>query len=139
MQELTLFISHHAELSAAAVIIFTLLLIVEYLRARQKAVSINPAQATQLINHQHAVVIDIRDPDSFKQGHIVDAHSMTSQDARGNNKKIEKYKNKPVIVVCHNGQESQKVAASLLKQGYNAYSISGGIRAWVNAQMPLVK
>jgi rhodanese-related sulfurtransferase len=100
---------------------------------------ITATQAVQLINRQNAAIIDIRATDSFRKGHIIDAVSLTSKEIMDGSKKIEKFKNKPVIIVCNAGIESQKIAALLLKQGYNAFSLSGGIRAWSEAELPLVK
>jgi len=52
---------------------------------------------------------------------------------------LEKFKSKPIIVVDNSGFESQKIASFLLKQGYTAYSLNGGMRAWATAQMPIIK
>jgi rhodanese-related sulfurtransferase len=139
MQELILFISNHPMLSIATGTILLLVLLVELMRSRKNSFSISPLQAIQLINHNNAVVIDIRQNDVFRKGHIIDAQSMTWQEIRDNAKKLEKWKNKPIIIFCSTGLESQKVAALLLKQGYNAHSLAGGMRAWLEAQMPLVK
>lgn len=139
MQELTTFINLHPTLAIAALIVLILIMCVEFLRAKRNTFSINATQLTQKINHENAVVIDVRPREIYLKGHIIDAHSMTPAEIRENTKKLEKFKAKPIIVVCATGVESQKIAALLLKRGYNAYSLSGGIRAWIEAQMPLVK
>ncbi len=54
-------------------------------------------------------------------------------------KKLDRLKNKPLIVVCDNGVDSQKAAASLSKQGYTVFALAGGLRAWSGAELPLVK
>ena len=139
MQEITAFISNHPVLSIIAVIVFILVVIVELMRTKQSNVRIAPAQATQFINHDNAVVIDIRPQDAYRKGHIIDAVSLSQQDMKDTPKKLEKYKIKPIILVCATGVESQKIATLLLKRGYNAYSLAGGMRAWDQADMPLVK
>lgn len=139
MQDITTFISNHAMLFFAAVVVFVVLLIVEALRAKRGSFNIDPLKTTQLINHQNAIVIDIRDPEAFRKGHIIDAILMPITDIKQLGKKIEKLKLKPLIIICAAGIESQKIAAFLLKNGYNAYSLAGGMRAWLNAQMPIVK
>ena len=64
---------------------------------------------------------------------------MSAKDLRDDSKKREKFRLRPIIIADPAGLESQKLASILLKQGYNAYSLSGGMRAWIEAQMPIVK
>jgi rhodanese-related sulfurtransferase len=139
MQDLSLFISNHLALTYAFAFALILLMVVEFLRVRRMTYRIDVKDAIQLINRKNAVIIDIRAPDLYRTGHIIDAISMTPRDILENPKKVEKFKSKPMIVVCLGGVESQKVAAFLLKEGYNAFSLSGGIRAWSEAELPLVK
>lgn len=139
MQDLTVFIAHHMGLTYAFAALFVALMIIEFLRAKRNNLRVDTTQAVQLINRQNAVVIDVRTKDIFRTGHIIDAIQINGSDLQTNNKKIERYRAKPIILVCENGNESQKIAALLLKQGYNAYSLSGGLRAWTEAELPLVK
>lgn len=125
MQDLFTFIANHMALSYAFVAALILLTIVEFLRMKRSDVGITTAQAVQLINRQNANVVDLRASENFKQGHIIDAVSLTAKEITDGSKKIEKLKSRPVIIVCNAGMESQKIAALLLKQGYNAFSLSG--------------
>jgi rhodanese-related sulfurtransferase len=139
MQELITFINHHLLLSAVTAIVLLLVLIVEMLRAKRRGAAMTPARVTQMINREQAVILDLRAQEIFRKGHIIDAISMTPQEVQENSKKLEKYKNKPIVLVCAMGMESQKTAALLQKQGYNVCCLSGGMRAWTNAEMPVVK
>lgn len=139
MQAFITFAQQHAALSLALATVFLLLVVIELMRAKRHLLDISPATATQMINKDNAVVIDIRGKDAYKQGHIIDALSLPSSELSDNTKKIEKHRIKPLIIVCGVGIESQKVATALLKNGYNAYSLAGGMRAWLDAQMPVVK
>lgn len=139
MQDLTVFINNHPLLSIATAAVLALVMIVELMRGKRRGFQLTPQQTTQMINHDNAVVIDIRPNDVYRKGHIIDAQSMTPQEVKASGKKLEKLKNKPIILVCGTGGESQKLAALLLKQGYNAYALAGGTRAWTDMQMPLVK
>jgi rhodanese-related sulfurtransferase len=139
MQDLTTFISNHLFLALAAAAVFVLAMLVELLRARRNVFNITPVRTTQLINRENAVVIDIRPVETYRQGHIIAAYSMPDQDSKQTLKKLEKFKNRPIIVAANAANESQKIAALLLKHGYNAYSLAGGMRAWSEAQMPLIK
>jgi rhodanese-related sulfurtransferase len=139
MQDLTVFIANHMALSYSFAGLLILLLFIEFFRAKRNKVRINTAYAVQLINRQHANVVDIRPEDSYRGGHIIDATCISANELSQNQKKIERFKNKPLILVCGTGTDSQKIAASLAKQGYNIYAIAGGMRAWSDAGLPLVK
>lgn len=139
MQDFINFISHHPMLFAATLVVLFILMIVELMRNRRNIFNLTPLQTTQKINHDNALVIDIRDKESYRKGHITGAISLPLQDIKDHPQKIEKYKGRSLIFVCSTGIESQKMAAHWLKHGYNAYSLSGGVRSWNEAQMPLIK
>jgi rhodanese-related sulfurtransferase len=133
MQEFILFTSQHIGLTMALGVILILLMLLEFIRAKRNTFCIDPLAMTQLINHQHAAVIDLRVEDHYNKGHIIDAVLMPHP------KKLEKYRTRPIIFVCATGLESQKRAAFLRKDGYNAYALTGGMRAWLAADMPTIK
>jgi len=139
MQDITTFITNHPFLSLMIAVIIVLLMILEWIRLQRNTFQVTPFTATQLINRDKAVVIDIRPTESFNKGHIIDAESMPAQELKDHLQKLEKFKGRPIIIVCTAGVESQKIAALLLKQGYNAYSLASGMRAWKEANMPIVK
>ena len=138
MQDLTVFITHHPFLSAATLAVLILVMLVEFIRAKRNVFNINPAEVTQLINRENALVIDIRQNEVYRKSHIIDALSIDTKDIHKQPNKLEKFKARPIIIVDNSAHESQKIAALLLKRGYNAYSLSGGMRAWNEAQMPVV-
>jgi rhodanese-related sulfurtransferase len=139
MQDLEAFISNHWQLAYGFAAVLTLLVIVEFLRARRATSMVDTKRAVHLMNRENATVIDTRMNDAFRQGHIIDAVTLSLDDLQQNNKKLERLKNKPVILICNTDAEAQKTAASLAKQGYNSYALAGGIRAWKEAGLPLVK
>jgi rhodanese-related sulfurtransferase len=139
MQEFTTFLANHWALTLSTAMVFVLISFIEAARAKGKAFDINPLQATQKINHDHAAVIDVRSADAYKSSHIIGAHAVKIEEILKNPKKLEKFKACPLILIGQSGSEAQKIAAFLLKNGYNAYSLAGGMRAWVEAKMPVVK
>lgn len=139
MQDLTTFIANHMGLTYAFAIVVILLFIVEILRSRRNAFNIDVPQAVHLMNRENAVVIDIRPAEQFQKGHILDAMPLPASDMAKSAQKLEKFRKKPLIIVCQSGIQSQKIAALLIKQGYNTYSLAGGLRAWSEANMPITK
>lgn len=139
MQDIILFFQHHTALCLALIIIVLLLIILEYIKSSRNAGRLTPAKAIQLINHGKAVVVDIRDQGAFSSGHIIGAISLPAMEIKNNSKKLTKFKSRPIVIVCAAGTESQRTAALLVQQGFDARVLSGGLRAWREADMPLVK
>jgi rhodanese-related sulfurtransferase len=139
MQDILSFLQNHWMLTGALVIIFVLLLSVEFIRQRQGARRVSPVEATQLINRQDAVVVDLRPADVFNAGHIVGSISIPFVELENKFKKLEKFKNKPIILVCATGLESARATTELMKKGLPALILAGGIRGWREADMPLTK
>lgn len=88
-----------------------------------------PPQQAQTLREQGAVVVDIRDPQSFAHGHIsgslhLDNYSLPDFIAKAD-------LDAPVIVACYHGNSSQSAAAYLVGQGFSdVYSLDGGLELW---------
>ena len=96
-------------------------------------------EATQLINHQNAVVLDVREDSEFYAGHVPHSvHVPLGQLAK--HAELEKYKNRPVIAICRSGMRSGRACSVLRKNGFEqVYNLTGGITAWERANMPMEK
>lgn len=96
---------------------------------------ISVEQALQLLEQQ-AVVVDIRDEQSFAQGHIAGAVHLTNT-SLGQFMREHDFE-QPVVVVCYHGNSSQGAAQYLAEQGYErVYSMDGGFESW-RSQQPFV-
>lgn len=74
-------------------------------------------------------VVDIRDPQSFTQGHIPGASHLTNENVQEFLQSADR--EKPVVVCCYHGNSSQQAAAFLFDQGFaQAYSLDGGYASW---------
>ncbi|HSW69057.1 MAG TPA: rhodanese-like domain-containing protein [Gammaproteobacteria bacterium] len=139
MQNILPFINHHLALFTALAIVLVILIILEFIKLKRAAARVTPAQVTHLINHDKAVILDIRTTDAFGSGHIVGAISLPFKELKDKLKKIEKFKSQPIVIVCATGAEASKAASSLTQQGFQVKILGGGLRAWRDAEMPLVK
>ncbi|WP_263261141.1 thiosulfate sulfurtransferase GlpE [Pseudomonas sp. RIT-PI-S] len=89
---------------------------------------IAPQQA-QSLREQGAVVVDIRDPQTFANAHI-------SQSRHLDNVSLHDFITQadldaPLVVVCYHGNSSQAAAAYLASQGFSdVYSLDGGFELW---------
>ena len=112
-----------------------------YVRRAGGGPSVSAAQATQLINREDALVLDVRDPGEFGTGHILGAKNLPmSRIGAAGSEIAAKRKDKPVIVYCDNGNRSAKAAAALRSQGFSrVVNLSGGLGAWQHSGLPLEK
>ena len=57
-----------------------------------------------------------------------------------NDADVAKRKDRPVIVYCEGGDRSGKAIAALKKQGFTrVVNLTGGLRAWQQAGLPVEK
>jgi len=97
-------------------------------------------EATQLINREDAMVVDVRSPEEFSVGHIVNARNIPVADIESRLREIEKHKKKPVIVMCERGSRAGRAANVLKAKGFEkVHVLAGGIEAWRSAGLPVAK
>ena len=90
---------------------------------------INVQEARQKMTNENALLVDIRDPQSFAAGHAPGAFHLTNDSLPAFMATADLQK--PVLVMCYHGNSSKGAAQYLLGQGFSAaYSIDGGFSAW---------
>jgi rhodanese-related sulfurtransferase len=102
--------------------------------------NLNATEAVVLMNRSKPLILDVRDAAEFAAGHIQGAKHIPVAELLARMKEIEKFKDKPVLVHCQKGMRA-KGACSILKaqQFSQLHNLQGGLDAWVEAKMPLVK
>ena len=130
------FATNHYILVAIFVVLLVLLLINEIRRGGQ---SLSNGQLTALVNADKGVVIDIRPSKEYSSGHIVGALNIPQDKLVNRMAELDKHKGKTLILVDAQGQHSGSHARELLKAGYNAAKLSGGIASWRADNLPVVK
>lgn len=91
---------------------------------------ISVAQAAELIE-QGAAVADIRDPQSYQNGHMPTAVNLSNDNLPQFIADADL--DQPLIVCCYHGISSQSAAAYLVQQGFDTvYSMDGGFEQWHN-------
>jgi rhodanese-related sulfurtransferase len=140
VERLLEFAGRHPELFAALGVIVALLVWTSVRGRLQGIRSVGPVEATLLISHEDALVLDVREPHEVKDGLILNSVHVPLGQVRDHLGKLEKYKDRPVIVGCRSGSRSHSAAALLAKAGFaQVYNLQGGLLAWQNANLPLVK
>lgn len=109
-------------------------------RSSAGVTNINSTEAVLLMNRSKPLILDVRDAAEFSTGHIQGAKHIPVSELAARMKEIEKYKDKPVLVHCQKGMRA-KGACSILKaqQFSQLNNLQGGLDAWIEAKMPLVK
>ena len=133
------FIQHNFAI-IALVLVSGMMLIWPIIGRRLSGVQeVGTLEATQLINHQNAIVLDVREDSEFYAGHVPHSvHVPLGQLAK--HAELEKYKNRPVIAICRSGMRSGRACGVLRKNGFEqVYNLAGGITAWERANMPMEK
>ncbi len=102
--------------------------------------SLRPAQLTGLINRDNALVVDLSASNDFEKGHIAGSRNIAPSQFDPENKQLTAAKSLPVVLVCRNGQASAAAAKRLKQAGFeHVYWLEGGVAAWQQADLPLVK
>lgn len=96
--------------------------------------------AVQRINRDKAVVVDVREADEFAASHIAAAKNLPLGQLEDKLVAAVKNKSLPLILVCATGTRANKALAIAKKLGYaQAEVLSGGLKAWKEANLPLEK
>ncbi|MCE7902167.1 MAG: rhodanese-like domain-containing protein [Gammaproteobacteria bacterium PRO9] len=82
-----------------------------------------------------AVVIDVREPDSFEKSHVPGALNICVDELGERAASELPNFNREIICYCNGGSRGPRGAEALEKLGYtNVRSLVGGLRAWTARQ-----
>jgi len=125
-------------LVSALMISFFVVVFTELRRKASGLVNIEAGDAVKLINND-AVVVDIRGPDAFAHGHIVNAKNIPADELDAKIEQLSKYKSTPIVAVCDVGITTMKTVAKLREAGFESvFGLKGGMSGWGQAGLPVV-
>ncbi|EMO7187826.1 rhodanese-like domain-containing protein [Pluralibacter gergoviae] len=141
MQEIMQFVGRHPVLSIAWIGLLAAVIVTSLKGLTSKVKVITRGEATRLINKEDAVVVDLRQRDDFRKGHIASAINLQPTDIKANNLgELEKHKDKPIIVVDGSGMQAQDPASALNKAGFErVFVLKDGVAGWSGENLPLVR
>ncbi|MSQ60396.1 MAG: rhodanese-like domain-containing protein [Betaproteobacteria bacterium] len=97
-------------------------------------------EAVQLINRKDAVVVDVREPAEFKSAHVANSRNIPFGELESKLKELEKFKDRPILLLCQAGNRSATATGTLKKAGFmDVAALAGGLAAWQQAGMPVSK
>ncbi|WP_297800184.1 rhodanese-like domain-containing protein [Arenimonas sp. GDDSR-1] len=134
------FAAQNPILSSIFVVLTVALVYTEAARLFVGYKTVSPAQLTDLINRESALLVDVSAIAEFEKGHILGAKHVAMSQFDPENKLLAKAKELPVAVVCRTGQSSSEAAKRLHKAGFTrVYWLNDGLNAWIQADLPLTK
>lgn len=80
-------------------------------------------------------VIDVREPYEREAGHIAGTRHIALLELTAQAETVER--ERPVVFYCRVGGRSEMAAQAFRAAGYEAYSMSGGLRRWAEEKRPL--
>ena len=94
----------------------------------------------ELVADTNVVVLDVRTASEFAEGHLerainIDYHQSDFVEKAKATLSLEK----EIAVYCRSGRRSAGAAAKLGEEGYKLVNLKGGIIAWKEADMPVIK
>jgi rhodanese-related sulfurtransferase len=139
MAQLVEFAGNHVWLVTGLIVAWVAVMFYELRMRSQGTTHVSAADAVRLIN-KGALVIDVRKPEEFEKGHIVNARNVPLERVEQDSGAVHKQKNKILLAVCADGSSAGRAAGHLRKAGYeNAFSLKGGLAGWRADNLPLVK
>jgi len=124
----------------AVAIVSGAMLIGPMLRRSGGGAAANTVQATQMINRQDAVMIDVREDAEYAKGHIVGSRHIPMSQLDSRVGELQKFRSKPLIAYCESGNRSSRAVSVLRKHGFESvFNLTGGYAAWQQAGLPVEK
>jgi rhodanese-related sulfurtransferase/thioredoxin-related protein len=97
-------------------------------------------QFARLMEDKQNVILDVRTPTEFSNGHIAGAINLDVNAADFQDKVASFDKSKIYLVHCASGVRSVKACQKLSKLDFpNLYNLTGGFKAWAKAGKPVEK
>jgi len=106
----------------------------------RRGAKVSSLQATQMLNQGKILLLDVREDTEFAKGHMRDAKNIPLKQLAERISELDRFKGKPVIVVCESGVRSSKASGQLKSAGFDdVHILEGGMAAWQAQGLPTVK
>lgn len=87
-----------------------------------------------------AVILDVRQPSEFAEGHIEGAVNLDWLDEKAFKEGVVKLDTaKTYYIYCRSGRRSNAAADKMQSDGFKVYDLKGGIKQWKADGKPVVK
>ena len=119
--------------------LLALILIVTASCTAQKDKVLSPKDFKAKMSQPSVVILDVRTPEEFTDGHLDKAINLDIKNDQFEAQCNKLDKSKPVLVYCLVGKRSNRAAVMLRQKGFDVLELDGGMEAWQDAGLPVVK
>ncbi|MBL4607299.1 MAG: rhodanese-like domain-containing protein [Pseudomonadales bacterium] len=135
MEQFFEYIVNHWMLCSAFLVLLSVFIQYEMSRGGK---GVHCQEVVNLINHDDAIVLDVRPAKEFSKGHITNSINIPHNLLADRFVELEKHKEHPIILVCAHGHTTGASGQLLRKHGWQKlYRLTGGIGAWEGERLPL--
>ncbi|HVD97516.1 MAG TPA: rhodanese-like domain-containing protein [Cytophagaceae bacterium] len=92
--------------------------------------TIDEKEFSELAGKENSVILDVRTPGEYKEGHLENALLMDYKNENFENELTKLDPTKTYLVYCKAGGRSAKASSLLSQKGFNTYNLDGGISNW---------
>jgi rhodanese-related sulfurtransferase len=96
---------------------------------------LEPEQLRERLDRGEVQLIDVREQHEWDAGRIAGAKHIELERLAGRAEEIDRHR--PVVFQCRLGARSAMATQAFRAAGWDAYNLSGGIRAWAERGLPL--
>ena len=109
--------------------------------ARQAVPEQSPAEVKRRLDAgEPVVVVDVRDPDEYRDGHIEDAANISRGFLEFRIGTVAAEPTTPIVLYCQTGLRSVLAGKVLKDLGYdNVINLQGGFQKWAQSGLPVAK
>ncbi len=91
---------------------------------------ISAEDAKKIIDSEDVIVLDVRTPEEYKEGHIENSVLLPVNDIKDKAGEVLTDKDAKILVYCRSGNRSATAAKELIEMGYTDVYDFGGIMSW---------
>ena len=120
--------------------LFFFLFLFAYSEMNKGGKKIEPNELTRLVNKENAILIDLRKKEDYENGHIMTALSYPHQEFDNQMHELDKFKERPIILVCDMGRNSANIGEKLKKAEFKrTFRLNGGMMTWMQENLPVIQ
>ena len=114
------------------------LTVVNYRAASYREVS--ASVAAELIQNEKPVILDVRTPMEYNQGHLHQSILIPVQELQSRYKELGMHQNREILIYCATGNRSTVAAKILIDRGFkHIVNMRGGIYNWSRQNYPVTR
>lgn len=112
--------------------------VVEYDQVNYEAISAQKAQ--QVIAAFNPMILDVRTPNEYLQGHLEHSVLIPVQQLQSRMDELAAFRDDPILIYCATGNRSTVAAKLLIDKGFTRiFNLRHGIGDWIKEKLPVVK